>query len=157
MKSMKKVILATAFLFALSIGVSVPVAAEEVAVTVNEGTATFTLETPAETKTVDFAEISFTDAKADPLSGTFSLSGTLANKSFGAKKVVITAQVPGETIAPGLTVATSEVFSLEAEQGYEATQTGTFDYTIDPATFDSTKEADYLITLTASEATDVTP
>lgn len=88
---MKKVILATALLFALSIGVSVPVAAEEVAVTVNEGTATFTLETPAETKTVDFAEISFTDAKADPLSGTFSLSGTLANKSFGAKKVVITA------------------------------------------------------------------
>lgn len=154
---MKKVILATAFLFALSIGVSVPVAAEEVAVTVNEGTATFTLETPAETKTVDFAEISFTDAKADPLSGTFSLSGTLANKSFGAKKVVITAQVPGETSAPGLTVATSEVFSVEAEQGYEATQTGTFDYTIDPAIFDSTKKADYLITLTASEATDVTP
>lgn len=34
---MKKVILATAFLFALSIGVSVPVAAEEVAVTVMLG------------------------------------------------------------------------------------------------------------------------
>lgn len=156
---MKKVILATAFLFALSLGVSVPVAAEDVTVTVNEGTATFMLETPVETKTVDFAEISFTDAKkANPLSGTFSLSGTLANKSFGAKKVVITAQVPGETIAPGLTVATSEVFSVEAEQGYEATQEGTFDYTIDPATFDSTKEeTDYRITLTASEATDVTP
>ena len=66
---------------------------------------------------------------------------------------MITAAVPGETSAPGLTIATSEVFKVEASQGYETTEEGT----IDPSTFDNTKASDYVITLTASEVTDVTP
>ena len=70
---------------------------------------------------------------------------------------MITAAVPGETSAPGLTIATSEVFKVEASQGYETTEEGTFDYTLDPSTFDNTKASDYVITLTASEVTDVTP
>lgn len=61
---------------------------------------------------------------------------------------MITAAVPGETSAPGLTIATSEVFKVEASQGYETTEEGTFD---------NTKASDYVITLTASEVTDVTP
>lgn len=60
-------------------------------------------------------------------------------------------------LTPGLTIATSEVFNVEASQGYETTEEGTFDYTIDPSTFDNTKASDYVITLTASEVTDVTP
>ena len=38
---------------------------------------------------------------------------------------MITAAVPGETSAPGLTIATSEVFKVEASQGYETTEEGT--------------------------------
>ncbi|WP_218927526.1 hypothetical protein [Enterococcus gallinarum] len=155
MKLMKKVTLVTTLLLALFFGASA--SAEVVTVNVTEGAATFTLATPVETKTVDFADISFTETKANPLTGTFTLSGTLTNKSFGAKQVVITAAVPGETSAPGLTIATSEVFKVEASQGYETTEEGTFDYTIDPSTFDNTKASDYVITLTASEVTDFTP